>query len=63
MDLENIQEDLFMYNFIFNLQIADAFAISGIAVYLIDLRGFGYSGGARGTATVDLMHQDIEILL
>jgi len=31
--------------------VADFFASKGFEVHLIDLRGFGYSGGARGCAT------------
>ena len=30
---------------------------------MIDLHGFGYSGGPRSAATVEEMHEDIEILL
>ena len=30
---------------------------------MIDLRGFGYSGGPRAAATVEELHEDIELLL
>lgn len=32
-------------------QLADFYAKGGFEVHLLDLRGFGYSGGARGCAT------------
>lgn len=35
------------------LDIGEHFAKAGFVVHLIDLRGFGYSGGARGCSTID----------
>ncbi|CAD8176051.1 unnamed protein product [Paramecium pentaurelia] len=45
------------------LHIADIFAKMNYAVHLIDLRGFGYSGGPRGSQTLKELHMDIEVLL
>ncbi|CAD8171470.1 unnamed protein product [Paramecium octaurelia] len=45
------------------LHIADMFAKLNYAVHLIDLRGFGYSGGPRGSQTLKELHMDIEVLL
>ncbi|EGR30944.1 hypothetical protein IMG5_120760, partial [Ichthyophthirius multifiliis] len=45
------------------LHIADRFAKVGFVVQLVDLRGFGYSGGPRGASTIEELHQDICTLL
>lgn len=45
------------------LPLADYFARNGIVVHLIDLRGFGYSGGARGIAELEKLHMDVETML
>ena len=45
------------------LHMADHFAKEGYVVHLIDLRGFGYSGGPRGANTSEELHMDIEILI
>ena len=49
MALENIKEDFYMYVKTLYIEIADIFAKMNYAVHLIDLRGFGYSGGPRGS--------------
>jgi len=38
------------------LHLADYFAKNNLVVHLIDLRGFGYSGGPRGTSTIEELH-------
>jgi alpha-beta hydrolase superfamily lysophospholipase len=43
--------------------LAEHFVKKGFVVHLIDLRGFGHSGGARACATVQEMHMDIDVLL
>ncbi|KAM3139158.1 hypothetical protein pb186bvf_008756 [Paramecium bursaria] len=45
------------------LHIADLFAKHNFVVHLVDLRGFGYSGGPRGSQTIQLLHMDVEVLL
>lgn len=45
------------------LHVADFFAKNHFAVHLIDLRGFGYSGGARGSQNIPQLHMDIEVLM
>ncbi|KAL4488335.1 hypothetical protein ABPG72_019185 [Tetrahymena utriculariae] len=45
------------------LHIADQLAKAGCVVQLMDLRGFGYSGGPRGASTIEELHQDIQVLL
>lgn len=32
-------------------------------MHLLDLRGFGYSGGARGTAVVEQLLMDVGVLI
>jgi hypothetical protein len=32
-------------------------------VNLLDLRGFGYSGGPRASCTIEELHYDIETLI
>lgn len=43
--------------------MADHFAREGFVVHLIDLRGFGFSGGSHGVANVEELHEDIKLLL
>ncbi|KAM3147105.1 hypothetical protein pb186bvf_000821 [Paramecium bursaria] len=43
--------------------IAEAFVQNNYKACLYDQRGFGYSGGRRGSATVDEMHQDLQTIL
>ena len=43
--------------------MADHFVREGFVVHLIDLRGFGFSGGTYGVATIDELHEDIKLLL
>ena len=45
------------------LDIAETFVNESFVVHLIDLRGFGYSGGPRGCSTIAELHSDIEVLL
>ncbi|KRX08668.1 hypothetical protein PPERSA_07480 [Pseudocohnilembus persalinus] len=45
------------------LSIADYFAKNGFEVHLIDLRGFGYSGGARGASELEKLHMDVETMI
>eukprot|EP01017_Pseudomicrothorax_dubius_P034094 TRINITY_DN4631_c0_g2_i2.p1 TRINITY_DN4631_c0_g2~~TRINITY_DN4631_c0_g2_i2.p1 ORF type:complete len:365 (-),score=62.08 TRINITY_DN4631_c0_g2_i2:66-1160(-) len=45
------------------LQLADFLARRGFIVHLIDLRGFGYSGGPRSNGTIAEFHKDIEVML
>ena len=44
-------------------EIARFFATNGFEALLIDLTGFGYSGGARGCSTVEMMQNDVITLL
>jgi alpha-beta hydrolase superfamily lysophospholipase len=39
------------------LDLAFYFAQQGFVVHMLDLRGFGYSGGSRFQATVQDMHK------
>lgn len=48
---------------IYFLQFADYFAKRGFLVHIIDLSGFGYSGGRKCSSTLEELHQDIESLL
>lgn len=43
--------------------VMEALALAGYEVCALDLRGFGYSGGPRGSCTVHSLHQDIHTLL
>jgi len=43
--------------------MADFFARHNICVHLIDLRGFGYSGGPRGASDLEKLHMDVECML
>jgi acylglycerol lipase len=43
--------------------IAQHFQAAGFAVHLVDLRGFGYSGGARGCSKVEEMEMDLASLV
>jgi len=45
------------------LHVAEALANNRYIVHLIDLRGFGYSGGPRGASNMEEMHSDIEVLI
>eukprot|EP00743_Colponemidia_sp_Colp-15_P003578 GILK01003860.1.p1 GENE.GILK01003860.1~~GILK01003860.1.p1 ORF type:complete len:396 (+),score=30.72 GILK01003860.1:61-1248(+) len=45
------------------LHVARYYATRHFDVHLIDLRGFGYSGGARAYARVTDLLQDVEVLL
>ncbi|CAK82046.1 unnamed protein product (macronuclear) [Paramecium tetraurelia] len=45
------------------LHLADFYAKAGFEVYMIDLRGFGYSGGARGCATQQQLLLDVKVLI
>ncbi|CAD8171041.1 unnamed protein product [Paramecium octaurelia] len=44
-------------------QLTDSFLFNNFKVYLYDQRGFGYSGGIRGQATVEQMHMDLDTVL
>jgi alpha-beta hydrolase superfamily lysophospholipase len=44
-------------------EIAHTFASQDYEVLLIDLTGFGYSGGPRGCATVEILENDVITLL
>ncbi len=35
------------------LDFAEKFVLNGYDIHFIDLRGFGYSGGARGTSKIE----------
>lgn len=41
----------------------DHLAINDYSVHMIDLSGFGLSGGPRGNSTMAEMHGDIELVL
>lgn len=43
--------------------MADYFARNGYIVHLGDLRGFGYSGGARGASDLEKLHMDVETMI
>ena len=43
--------------------MADHFVREGFVVHLIDLRGFGFSGGTHGVAKIEELHDDIKLLL
>lgn len=45
------------------MKLADFFAKNQFIVHLIDMRGFGYSGGSRGAQTIPQLHMDLEVLL
>jgi len=45
------------------LDVAEYFVNQGIVVHLLDLRGFGFSGGTRASSSVEELHKDIEVLL
>ncbi len=45
------------------LHVMEDLAMAGYQVLALDLRGFGYSGGPRGSCTVVQLHQDIHTLL
>eukprot|EP01017_Pseudomicrothorax_dubius_P030013 TRINITY_DN3698_c0_g1_i1.p1 TRINITY_DN3698_c0_g1~~TRINITY_DN3698_c0_g1_i1.p1 ORF type:complete len:386 (-),score=48.37 TRINITY_DN3698_c0_g1_i1:185-1342(-) len=45
------------------LNLAAKFALEGLDVHLIDLRGFGYSGGARANGSLEEFHKDVLTLL
>lgn len=71
----NIKEDFCMYfiiysNLVFKLiflfnytKMAEFFCNKGLDVHLIDLRGFGYSGGPRGFASFSELLSDIGSLI
>jgi alpha-beta hydrolase superfamily lysophospholipase len=44
-------------------EVAHYYAIHEFEVLLIDLTGFGYSGGPRGCATVEILENDVITLL
>ncbi len=39
------------------------FAKNGMKVILYDQRGFGKSGGLRGSTSIEEMHEDLETIL
>jgi alpha-beta hydrolase superfamily lysophospholipase len=43
--------------------VADFFAKNEFEVLMVDMRGFGHSGGARGCAEIRELENDIIILL
>lgn len=43
--------------------MADHFVRQGFVVHLVDLRGFGFSGGSHGVAKIEELHDDIKLLL
>jgi alpha-beta hydrolase superfamily lysophospholipase len=43
--------------------LADYFASNGFKTFLYDQRGFGYSGGIRGDASIEEMHEDLETVI
>jgi len=45
------------------LDMAESFVKQGFVVHLIDLRGFGHSGGPRANGTIAELHADVDILL
>jgi alpha-beta hydrolase superfamily lysophospholipase len=45
------------------MEYADFFAKQGFVIHLIDLRGYGHSGGARANASVEEFHHDVELLI
>ena len=45
------------------LHVAEALVLAGLEVHFLDLRGFGYSGGARASCPVDQLHKDVHSLL
>lgn len=45
------------------LDFAECFVQEGYIVHLIDLRGYGYSGGARGVSMMEEMMKDIEVCM
>ena len=46
-----------------NFQMAEFFCNKGLDVHLIDLRGYGYSGGPRGFASLSELLSDIGSLI
>ncbi|KRX00176.1 hypothetical protein PPERSA_10675 [Pseudocohnilembus persalinus] len=45
------------------LDFAEAFVQVGYSVHLVDLRGYGYSGGARGVSLMEEMMRDVEVCM
>ncbi|CAD8043714.1 unnamed protein product [Paramecium primaurelia] len=45
------------------LHVADFFAKMNFVVHLIDLRGFGFSGGPRGSQSIADLQLDVEVLI
>lgn len=45
------------------LHVAEQLVLQGVEVHLVDLRGFGYSGGPRASCHIHHLHQDIYTLL
>jgi alpha-beta hydrolase superfamily lysophospholipase len=45
------------------MEFADFFAKQGFVIHLIDLRGYGHSGGARANGSVEEFHHDVELLI
>ncbi|EAR96376.2 alpha/beta fold hydrolase (macronuclear) [Tetrahymena thermophila SB210] len=45
------------------LDFGEFFVLQGFDVHFIDLRGFGYSGGARGVSVIEDMIADIEMCM
>lgn len=41
------------------LELGMKFAEKGFLVHLIDMRGFGYSGGLRFNSTMEILHKDL----
>ncbi|CAD8088735.1 unnamed protein product [Paramecium sonneborni] len=44
-------------------QLTDCFLLNNFKVHLYDQRGFGFSGGFRGKATIEEMHMDLQSIL
>ncbi|CAD8048712.1 unnamed protein product [Paramecium sonneborni] len=45
------------------LHVADFFAKMNFVVHLIDMRGFGFSGGPRGSQVITDLQMDVEVLI
>jgi alpha-beta hydrolase superfamily lysophospholipase len=45
------------------MHVAESLVKEGFEVNMIDLRGFGFSGGPRASSTIHELHMDIETLI